>query len=221
MESTSNTRPLLTSIVVGIGALVLCKVFGMGTGAALVIAIIFAAGAWFLLQSRNQERDADAAKAAATGTVQALKPEDVVGLDGRTWMVKGSVRFNEDGFTWNEHLLVDGDERRWLSVEEDEGEVEVVLWERSTSSTLEPGGDLIEHAGTSYRLDERGRASFTSEGSSGMPASGQMQYADYQAGDKRLGFEQYTTDGGWELCVGEVLTTHSLEVYPASAPAPA
>ena len=63
-----------------------------------------------------------------------LRPGDVVQYDGKDWVVRGSLSYDEDGYRWQEHLIdasgVQGELRRWLSVEQAESGLEVLLWQR-------------------------------------------------------------------------------------------
>lgn len=153
--------------------------------------------------------------ATLAGDPRALKVGDVVNHDGSDFIVEGTLRFDEGGFVWQEHLLVDGERRLWLSVEDDEGELEVIEWRRHKGLTLQPGAKTIEHEGVSYSLEERGRADYTSEGVTGGLGGGIAEYADYAAGDRRLGFERYTADGDWEVSVGQKISPLALDIYPS------
>ena len=90
---------------------------------------------------------------------------------------------DEDGYRWKEHLLdgstADGRARRWLSVEDGEGGLELALWDRVPGSDLTPDGKEVAHDGVAYRRDERGRARYASTGTTGAAESGTMEYADY------------------------------------------
>ena len=152
------------------------------------------------------------------GTARALRVGDVVNHDGSDFIVEGTLRFVEGGFRWEEHLLVDGERRLWLSVEEDEGGLRVVEWRRVPAAGLEPGPGRLEHEGVTYVLEERGTADYTSEGQTGAPASGRAEYADYSADERRLAFERYSVDGSWEISVGRVIAPHMLDIYPAGRP---
>jgi hypothetical protein len=155
---------------------------------------------------------AASAELPASG-VRALKPGDVVNHDGGDWIVEGTLRLEQDGFAWQEHRLVDGERSLWLSVEDDEG-LEVVVWERGRAAGLEPGADRLTHDGVTYELEERGEANFTAEGSTATAASGRVEFADYAAGERRLSFERYGQDAGWEVGVGQVVSEHALDIYP-------
>ena len=62
--------------------------------------------------------------------------------DPGDWVVRGTLAFDEDGYRWKEHLLdgstAAGERRHWLSVEEGESGLELVLWDRLPGSDLTP-----------------------------------------------------------------------------------
>ncbi|MTD44344.1 DUF4178 domain-containing protein [Conexibacter sp. W3-3-2] len=153
--------------------------------------------------------------AARRSSVRGLRIGDVVAHDGHDAIVERSYRFREGGSRWEEHLLVDGDYTRWLSVEDDEG-LECVLWERRPDPTLEPGERTLEVDGVAYRFDERGTADYTLEEQDGPGGSGRAEYADYVAGEQRLSFERYDGSASWEINVGAVVSEHAFDVYPGS-----
>jgi len=148
--------------------------------------------------------------------VRALKVGDVVNYEGGDFIVEGTLRFDQGGFRWQEHRLVDGPKSMWLSVEDDEG-LEIVAWERLRGAALDPGPGTLEHAGVTFELDERGHANFTSEGTTGAPGGGKAEFVDYAKGDQRLSFERYGSDGGWEISAGRIISEHTLDIYPSSA----
>lgn len=144
-----------------------------------------------------------------------IKVGDVVAHEGRDFLVRGTLAFDQDGFEWQEHHLDDTNVRRWLSVEDDE-ELEICLWEGVPGTDLQPGPTELTHAGVTYRRDEHGRARFTASGSTGTGPSGTVEYYDYAAGPQRLSFERYGTDGGWEVGLGHVVNERELDIYPTS-----
>lgn len=169
-------------------------------------------------RSSARALDPAGAPTQARTSVRGLRLGDVVAYEGHDCIVERTYRFREGGSTWEEHLLVDGGFRRWLSVEDDEG-LECVLWERQPDPKLEPGAKTIDLGGIAYRFDEQGTASYTLEEAAGPGGSGQAEYADYVAGEQRLSFERY--DGsGWEVNVGEVVSEHVFDVYPGSGEVP-
>lgn len=144
-----------------------------------------------------------------------IKVGDIVGHDGHDFMVRGTITLDQDGFVWWEHHLDDVSIRRWLSVEDDE-ELELCLWEGVLAPELAPGAASLNHGGAAYALAEQGRAHYTSAGATGTAPTGEMEFYDYAAGDRRLSFERY---GGetWEVSVGTVVNERSLDIYPSAA----
>ena len=150
-----------------------------------------------------------------------LGPGDIVRISGEPgdWVVRGTLAFDEDGFRWKEHLLdgstAAGERRHWLSVEEGEGGLELVLWDRLAGSDLTPDSAEVAHDGVAYRRDERGRARYASTGTTGAPESGTAEYADYLpagGGERRLSFERWSTGGSWEVSAGRVVLAESLTI---------
>lgn len=186
----------------------------------IVVLLVVAVAAGVYLQRRRPARVAPGASRPALAgepppsDVRSLKPGDVVHYEGGDYIVEGTLRLDQDGFEWQEHRLVDEGRSLWLSVEDDEG-LEVVVWERATGTRLEPGAGTLDHEGVSYELDERGHARFTASGSTGTGPSGRMEFVDYEAGERRLSFERFASDAGWEIGVGRVISEHVLDIYPS------
>lgn len=194
---------------------------------ALLVLVFLALAAGAVVVYLRGRRAEASAGSSPTGLPQAPAPEplgggearnlklgDVVNHDSRDWIVEGTLRYDQGGFRWVEHRLVDGADSLWLSVEDDEG-LEIVVWERLRGVELEPGPGTLEHGGVTYELAERGKASYTSEGVTGAAGGGKVEFADYARGDRRLSFERYGEDGGWEVSTGRVVSEHALDIYPA------
>ena len=188
------------------------------------VALIVAAA---LRRARQAQRDREARERPspprsdpfATDAVRpdprALKVGDIVGFEGRDYVVRGSLRMDQSGLTWQEHLLDDTRRRLWLSVEDDEG-LELCVWERVPGSRLEPGPASLGYDGREFLLEERGEASFRSEGTTGAAPAGRMEYVDYAAGDDRLAFERFGA-ASWEVSRGRVVSEGELTIYPVTA----
>ncbi len=143
-----------------------------------------------------------------------LKVSDVVGYHARDWIVRGTLRFNDGGYTWAEHLISDARDQHWLSVEDDEG-ISVSLWQRVPQNDVdgEPGARTVTHAQVAYQLHEEGEASFTAEGTTGTAPSGTSRYIDYHGpGEERLSFERFGEQ--WEVSVGHSVLPRVLDVFP-------
>jgi type II secretory pathway pseudopilin PulG len=197
----------------------------MGAIIAVIVVVIIAAVVIYLLYRRQQKQhepeklQAENRARDLRASAQGLKLSDVVNFEGRDFVVQGSIHYNQDGSTWEDHLLVDGTTKRWLSVEDDEG-LQITLWEKLVDPDLQPGEKRILYGGSTYVLEEQGHASFTTEGETGTATSGRYEYADYEADEKRLSFERYGEDSGWELATGRVIPEAALDIYPSSeAPA--
>ncbi|MEV0400912.1 DUF4178 domain-containing protein [Actinoallomurus sp. NPDC050550] len=149
------------------------------------------------------------------GDPRSLKAGDMVDYLGARYFVRGSIRLREGGFTWSEHLL-DGDGaagvKVWLSVEEDP-DLEVVWW-TGRDAGLRPDGRSLTLDGVEYRRDEHGTAAYTTEGTTGLGASGRVEYVDFEGpGGRYLSFERW--DGGaWEMSTGESAPAGALTIYP-------
>jgi hypothetical protein len=188
----------------------------------IVAVIVIAVLIWYILRQRQQQQAPDRLESANVArskraSAQGLKLGDVVNFEGHDLVVQGSIHYNQSGSTWDEHLLVDGTYKRWLSVEDDEG-LEIAVWEKLVDPDLTPGDKRIQYGGKTYVMEEDGKADFTAEGSTGLGASGRYEYFDYEAGDARLSFERYGGDAAWELSTGHVIPEGALDVYPASEP---
>lgn len=196
----------------------------------LLVLLLIAAAAvvGWLVWKRRQQRDALAKRLSPLGKdpfaeadqdlYQRLRPGDVLGYHGRDWLVRGSLHLDEDGYTWSEHLISDGTEQRWLSVEDDEG-LELVLWERVPPGDVsgEAGSDSVVARDLAYRLDEQGQARFTAEGATGTAPSGTAAYADYQASSgEQLSFERFGTQ--WEVSIGHTVLPRAVTVFPRERP---
>ena len=192
----------------------------------LIVVLLLVGGAALVL-SRRQGGDSDRPalperspmddQRALHGDVRRLGPGDVVSYEGTDFIIDRTLHFDEEGYSWQEHLLTDpvANRKMLLGVEDDDG-LEVSLWERVTAP-IEPGAPSLEHDGVTYTREEQGRARFRTEQTGGTPGEqGQMEYADYSAGERLLAFERYGT-GSWEASTGQVISEHVLDVYPRGA----
>jgi hypothetical protein len=151
------------------------------------------------------------------GPVAGLGVGAVVSHGGHDYVVRGEIRFDEDGYVWKEyHLDAGSDVRTWLSVDLSDG-TDVGFWNAvEAPGDLEPKGGAVTFEGRTYKKVESGRAAFTSTGTTGLPASGVAEFADYKAeGGRLLGFERWSKDGSWEVSTGTAIAAHLLEIYPA------
>ena len=188
----------------------------------ILVVLVIAAGATAVMRSRGEERPALPNRSPADeqraldGDVRRLAPGDVVAYEGTDFIVDRTMRFDEDGFTWDEHLLDDavGGRKLWLSVEDDDG-LEVAVFERVDGADLAPDAKEVTLDGTTFRRDAHGNASFRTERVGAAGESGTVEFADYSSGDELLAFERYGT-GSWEVSRGRRISEHVLDVYARS-----
>lgn len=145
-----------------------------------------------------------------------LGPGAIVSYGGIDYVVRGSVTFREGPFVWWEHLLEGGNQPIWFSVEEDDGRLELAMWVTRKDLMLQPGDHYIVD-GVTFHESERGRASYTTEGTTGLPAGGEMEFIDCTNADAStlLSFERWAPDMPWEVSTGKPVLTGELTVYPA------
>jgi hypothetical protein len=151
-----------------------------------------------------------------------LGPGAIVSHGGIDYVVRGSVTYREGPFVWWEHLLEGGPETSnepvWFSVEEDDGRLELAMWFKRSDLDLQPGG---QHTVDGVVLDEveRGHAGYTTEGTTGLPPGGEMDYVDYAGADNAslLSFERWAPETPWEISTGKTVLPGELTVYPAPA----
>jgi hypothetical protein len=148
---------------------------------------------------------------------ERISAGDVITFDAREWVVRGTLAMDEDGYQWREHLLdasgIEGEARRWLSVERAESGLELVMWDRVRGAALTPDAAELTYEGTRYRRDEQGSARFSAIGSTGTATDGTMHYADYVSDtDALLSFERFSSTGSWEMSVGHPVAAESLTI---------
>lgn len=191
---------------------------------ALVAVIIFAVYQYIQKRKEDERRNgpvptdpfADSDTTALRGDPRKLKAGDIFDTHGETLTVRGTLRLSEGSYRWSEHLIDTGTGvKRWLSVEEDP-DLELVLW-TEVSGAPTPGPNRLEYNGRTYRLEETGRANFTSEATTGLDPSGFVQYHDYEADDgSLLSFEDFGGTGKHEAAVGLPIQHNEITIYPQS-----
>ena len=146
---------------------------------------------------------------------QVIGPGAILSRGGIDYVVRGTVTLSQGPFVWYEHMIDGGSGSLWLSVEVDEGQLELVLWNPRKDLNLDPHA-TIEVDGVTYREIERGGARYTTEGTTGLPAAGDMSYVDYEGPNgMRLGLEKYGPTTPWEATIGQVVTPGEFTVFPA------
>jgi hypothetical protein len=126
--------------------------------------------------------------------------------------VEGRLTYREDGDTWLEYVLQDGERLRWLSVEEDD-HVQV-MWLEPTTAVEVTGTPprSITVADIPYRQVEAGTAEMTRAGAL-LNQHQRCQYFDYAGPENRvLCIEDW--DGEIEVTVGQRISPRALVLLP-------
>ncbi|HTQ21347.1 DUF4178 domain-containing protein [Mycobacterium sp.] len=201
----------------------------MGTVLVVLAAVLFIAAVAVLVvafrrprrpAARDGRQDPLSFNAMPQFGPRQLGPGAIVSYGGVDYVVRGSVTYRQGPFVWWEHLIEGGEKPIWLSVEDDDGRLELAMWvTRKDLGTLQPRGDHVVD-GVTFRESERGRAGYTTEGTTGLPAGGEMDFVDYaDAGETELlSFERWAPGMPWEVSTGKSVLTGELTVYPAPPP---
>lgn len=201
-------------VVVGAAVVVLLALIVLAL-VVLIVILLRRGGAGARRTAPAMPRDPFTPADHVGGDPRTLKAGDMVEYLGARYFVRGSLRLREGGFAWSEHLLdadTAGGDKVWVSVEEDP-DLEVVWWTERDAG-LRPDRRSLSLDGVEYHRDERGTATYTSEGTTGLGASGRVEYADFAGpGGRYLSFERYG-DAPWEMGVGERVPAGAITIYP-------
>ncbi len=151
---------------------------------------------------------------------RTIKVGDTVFCQGMRSRAIGALHLSRQGEQWTEYLLDDGSRRyQWLSVEERRGlaeadprHLEVMLWTQVPTQGMVPAKSTLIMEGVEFSPIERGTLAFRSEGMTGYPDRGLMDFADYRAGDGRMLTFQRVQGGQWISCYAHPLTPGSIHV---------
>jgi co-chaperonin GroES (HSP10) len=146
-----------------------------------------------------------------------LKVGDIVEYDLVEYQVIGKIVYKEGAYTWYDYHLAVGGDRFWLFAEDDD-RLELALFEK-----LPPEDELyskfqsetpnsVVKDGEEFSLVEQGEAQITVTGQVGAKTGQQVEYADYDAGDKLLSVEWWGNE--LEVSQGEKVTESLFKYYP-------
>lgn len=149
-----------------------------------------------------------------TGTNLAnLNLGDIVSHFGTDYIVEGKLNYWDEGYTWVTYMLVDGTNKRWLSVEEDDM-LEVSLWDEIRDLPIqdEPP-EFLDYRGERFRMVERGQARVNQEGKTGNKTGMEAIYYEYEGeGDTFISVERWGRS--YEASIGKEIHPAELDVLP-------
>lgn len=147
------------------------------------------------------------------GNLLNLKINDIVTYFGTDYMLEGRLDYMEDGYTWVTYMLVDGDDVKWLSVEDDD-QLEVSLWEEVEDlQVAQNPPEFLEYRGERFRMKEKGRARVNQQGHTRNKMGMSVEYFDYDGdGDNMLSVERW--GGSVEVSIGQEIRPSTLDVLP-------
>ncbi|WP_225311992.1 MULTISPECIES: DUF4178 domain-containing protein [Microbispora] len=149
---------------------------------------------------------------------RTIKVGDTVYVEAARYRAVGAVHCAVQGEQWTDYLLDEGARRydNWLSVAERPGpggepsHLEVLLWTDVPTQGMVPAKHMLIVDGVEFSPIERGTAAFRSEGRTGLPERGLLDFADYRASDGRLLSFQRVQGGQWEAAYARPLTPGSV-----------
>lgn len=152
---------------------------------------------------------------------RTIKVGDTVHCQGMRSRAIGALHMSRKGDLWIEYLLDDGSRRyQWLSVEERRGlanadprHLEVMLWTQVPTQGMVPAKSMLIVDGVEFFPVERDTVAFRSEGVTGFPERGLLDFAEYRAEDGRLlAFQRAQGGPQWIACYAHPLTPGSVHV---------
>lgn len=151
-------------------------------------------------------------------TLQSIGIGDIVQYLDRDWVIEDKLRYEEvcDGqengqerYIWFDYMLQDGNDIRWLSVEEDDSLKISMLEQISNLELVKPPPQKLTHEGITYQLQEHGIAKMTRSSSSMRPSTEQCSYFDYEGPFNRvLSIEEWNVK--IETTVGTIISLEHL-----------
>ncbi|MER7501916.1 DUF4178 domain-containing protein [Nonomuraea pusilla] len=145
---------------------------------------------------------------------RTIEVGDRIQVHGSPARVIGAMYVSWQGRQWTEYLLRDATRRpQWLSVEARKGDqphLEVMLWTEVPTQGMVPAKSMLIMEGVEFHPIERGTAAFRSEGETGTPERGLLDFADYRATDGRLLSFERIQGGPWTACYARPLAPGSI-----------
>ncbi|SDG91484.1 protein of unknown function [Sinosporangium album] len=151
---------------------------------------------------------------------RTVKVGDAIDCQGMRARVIGAIHVSWQGRQWTEMLLDDGTPRsQWLSVEvrpgllpADAPHLEVLLWTAVPTQGMVPAKSMLIVEGVEFYPADRGTAAFKSEGATGYPDRGLLDFADYRAQDGRLLSFDRVQGEAWTASYAQPLPPGSIDL---------
>ena len=191
---------------------------------ATIAALVLVAGGAAFLVRRNKQKAVAALEHKKQLLLEddrrilKLQHEDAVEYMGETYLVDGTLLYDEEGSVWTTYLLGGGPGGdRWLSVTDDD-RLEIAWYEVLPAGTVDVPAEApttLTVGDISFRLDEKGSARVRKRDAMGTRDMGSCRYADYTGPDRaRLAVEWWGESV--EVAVGRQIHDDDLLIYPAS-----
>jgi hypothetical protein len=177
--------------------------------------LVIAIGVGLWLSSRRQTpRTRESSRNLSTPpSIFELRIGDIVQYMGRDWVVEGKLVYDEEGFTWLEYMLQDGDDIRWLSVEEDDWVTVALLTPVNNLDVSTTPPQELTYDGDTYHRKESGTATMRREGNPRRPNAEQCRYFDYEGPNKKvLSVEDW--NGDIEVTAGSIIPPTTMTLLP-------
>ncbi|GAA3233409.1 DUF4178 domain-containing protein [Nonomuraea helvata] len=147
---------------------------------------------------------------------RTIRVGDRIEVHGSPARVLGAMHISWQGQEWTEYLLRDRTRRfQWLSVEVHAGDpphLEVELWTDVPTQGMVPAKSMLIMEGVEFFPIERGTAAFRSEGDTGHPERGLLDFADYRASDGRLLSFERIQGQSWTASYAQPLPPGSITI---------
>ncbi|WP_336208097.1 DUF4178 domain-containing protein [Nonomuraea sp. LPB2021202275-12-8] len=151
---------------------------------------------------------------------RTIKVGDRIEVHGSPSRVLGAMHISWQGQQWVEFRLRDSARRvQWLSVEVrkglaegDQSHLEVLLWTDVPTQGMVPARSMLIMEGVEFFPLDRGTAAFRSEGSTGAPDRGLLDFADYRATDGRLLSFERIQGSSWTAAYAQPLAPGSISI---------
>lgn len=159
--------------------------------------------------------------------VTELRVDDVLTIDGKDFLVEGTIHYDEDGHRWIGARVVDGSDVKWLVVGIERagtGALRLLVQDESTQISGYPP-EVLVIGDVRYTLDKRGAATCALHGDLGALGALQKDRPEghverarwwlYSApGDDTLLLEQWGSD--YRVLRGKKIGDGTIELIPGS-----